>query len=161
MLSRLYLGAHYLGDVLGGVLIGSLLVAVYVRARPTVVRWLSRLPVWFFLVLGLCAPFAVLAYLGPSPRGFELFAIAMAAGVGLPLEYRYIRFEPTASLRRRVLEVALGLGVMGPLLLARGLIGGHPVLDAVLLALAVLWGVLLAPALFARMEPSQRSTKGR
>lgn len=160
MLSRLYLGAHYLGDVLGGALIGPLLVAVWVRARPVIVRLLSRLPFWAFLIPGLCAPFAILAYMGPSPRGFELFAIALAAGIGLTLEYRYVRFEPAASPGRRATKVGIGLGVMGPLLLARGLLG-DPVLDIFLLALAVLWGMLLAPALFARMKSSRRPAKGR
>jgi len=160
MLSRLYLGAHYLGDVLGGALIGALLVAVWVRARPVVVRRLSRLPFWAFQIFGLCAPFAILAYMGLSPRGSELFAVALAAGIGLTLEYRYVRFEPAASPGgRRATKVGIGLGVMGPLILARGLLN-EPVLAAVLLALAVLWGMLLAPALFARMRPGDRLRGG-
>jgi len=52
---------------------------------------------------------------------------------------------------RQALKVVIGLGVMVPLLLAGS---DWIVLDISLLALAVLWGVLVAPALFARMGPS-------
>jgi len=72
MLSRLYLGAHYLGDVLGGALIGLLLVLANLRLWPLMLSWLSRLSFWFFLGLGLCAPFAVLFFVETSPRGWEL-----------------------------------------------------------------------------------------
>ena len=157
MLSRLYLGAHYLGDVLGGALIGLLLVLVHLQLWTPVRSWLSRRPLWFFLGLGLCAPFAILLFIGPSPRGWELFAVTAAMGIGLPLEHRYVRYEPAknASFHQQALKAIIGLGVMvlillGPLLLTGG---DWLVLDVSLLALAVLWGVLVAPALFAYMRP--------
>ena len=152
MLSRLYLGAHYLGDVLGGLVIGLLLVAAFLRLWPIAARWLSRRSFWFFLIVGLCAPFAVLLFIGASPRGWEIFGAALGAGIGLPLEYRYVRFS-AATPRQRALKATIGLGVMGALLLAHDLLfSGQPILDAALLALAVLWGVLFAPALFVRMS---------
>lgn len=162
IVSRLYLGAHYLGDVLGGLLIGLLLVWLFLRAWPKVAGLLSRLPFWAFLVAGLVAPFAILLFVGTTPRGWELTAVGLAAGVGLPLEYRYVRFDPgKATLRRQALKAAIGLGGVVALLLARGLlVGDRPLLDAVLLALAVLWGVLGAPAVFRRIGLS-RPTRGQ
>jgi membrane-associated phospholipid phosphatase len=157
MISRLYLGVHYLGDVLGGLLIGLLLLALFLRAWPKIAGWLSRLPLWLFLVAGLVAPFGILLVVGTSPRGWALLGVGLAAGIGLTLEYRYVRFDPgKATLRQQALKAAIGLGEMGVLLLAQGpLVGGRPFLGAVLLALAVLWGVLGAPALFARMGLSR------
>lgn len=163
MLSRLYLGAHYLGDVLGGALIGLLLVFVYVRLWPGIRRWLSGRSFWFFLIPGLCAPFAVLFFVGLSPRGWELFGIALAGGIGLPLEYRYVRFTPAAvSLARQARKVGVGLGGMGVLLLAPVLLPGvRPILGTALLALAVLWGILLAPALFTYLGLSKPVPKDK
>ena len=104
------------------------------------------------MIVGLCAPFAVLLFIGTSPRGWEIFGAALGAGIGLPLEYRYVRFS-AATPRQRALKATIGLGVMGALLLAHDLLfSGQPILDAALLALAVLWGVLFAPALFVRMS---------
>jgi membrane-associated phospholipid phosphatase len=162
MLSRLYLGAHYLGDVLVSALIGAFLVAVYLYVGPTIARWFDKMPFWLFLVIGLCAPFALLLFMGPSPRGFELFSVALAAGIGLPLERRYVRSKlAEAPTRGRALKAAVGLGGMGLLLLAYGLLGAaYPVLNYALLALAVLWGVLLAPALFASEGPATRPDRG-
>ncbi len=157
MLSRLYLGVHYLADVLGGLLIGLLLMALFLRAWPKVADWLSRLPLWLFLTAGLLAPFAILLFVGISPRGWALLGVGLASGIGLTLEYKYVRFDPgKATLRQQALKGAIGLGGMGALLLAHGLlVDGRLFLDAVLLALAVLWGVLGAPALFARMGLSR------
>jgi membrane-associated phospholipid phosphatase len=164
MLSRLYLGAHYLGDVLGGLLIGLLLVAVFRRLWPIVSARLARLPFWLFLVAGLCAPFGALLFMGTTPRGYELFAVALAVGVGMPLEYRYVRLEPDkpAALRRWLPRVAIGLGVMGALLLPYLLLfDSRPIPAVVFLGLAVLWGVLLAPALFARAGLAPSARRGR
>ena len=106
------------------------------------------------MIVGLCAPFAVLLFIGTSPRGWEIFGAALGAGIGLPLEYRYVRFSAAkATPRQRALKATIGLGVMGALLLAHDLLfSGQQILDAALLALAVLWGVLFAPALFVRMS---------
>lgn len=165
MLSRLYLGAHYLGDVLVSVLIGLFLVAIYLRLRPAVMRWLGRLPFWLLLGLGLCAPFGVLLFMGTTSRGFELFGVALAVGIGLPLEYRYVRFKPAgASLRGQAFKGTIGFGGMILLLLAHGLLPGadHPIPSAALLTLAVLWGVLFAPALFVVMGlPGRADRDGR
>lgn len=163
MLSRLYLGAHFLGDVLGGALLGLLLLAGYTRLWSKVRRRLSGLSFGFFLILGLCAPFAILFFVGLSPRGWELFAVALAGGIGLPLEHRYVRFVPAdVSLSRQALKVGIGLGGMTALLLALvSLPDARPILDAALLALAVLWGVLLAPALFTHLGLSKPLSKDK
>lgn len=160
MLSRLYLGAHYVGDVLASVLIGSFLLAVYFLLWPPIMRWLGRWPFWLFLVVGLCAPFGILLFMGTSSRGFELAGVALAMGVGLPLEYRYVRFKPAGdSLSRQALKGAIGLGGMSLLLFGHVLVPstGHPIPSAALLFLAVLWAVLFAPASFANLGLSGRS----
>ncbi len=57
-LSRIYLGVHFLTDVLSGWLIGGLLVLAFIRWEPAVTRWLKTLP------LGALVGLAALTSLG-------------------------------------------------------------------------------------------------
>jgi hypothetical protein len=111
MLTRLYLGVHYLADLLGGAAIGLVLVVTYQRLLPMLVRWFSGRTFQFFLVVGLSAPIAVFPFTSFSDRAWELFGTAIGLGIGIPLEYRFVRYSPTKiSLRKQVLKVAIGLG---------------------------------------------------
>lgn len=77
MLSRLYLGAHYVGDVLASVLIGSFILVVYFLLWPPIMRWLGRWPFWllgYARRLGFCClwephPGASSSLVSPWPWG--------------------------------------------------------------------------------------------
>ena len=153
MLSRLYLGMHYIGDVLGGALLGLGLLLVYTRVWPAIARWFSKRSFGFFLALGLAAPLAVLPFtlLITSPRVWVAFGAALGAGIGLPLEYRFVRYVPgPAKLGHVVPKVVLGVGVLAALIVVRRIVDVETFLfDAVVFAFAALWLALGAPALFA------------
>jgi membrane-associated phospholipid phosphatase len=157
MLARLYLGVHYLADLLGGIAIALILVIAYQRLWQMLVRWFSGRTFQFFLVLGLSAPIAVFPFTSFSPRGWELFGYAMGLGIGMPLEYWYVRYSPAKiSLRKQVLKVAIGLGGLVMLvLLSRFIISSGLVREAVTSGFAALWVSFLAPALFASMGLSR------
>ncbi len=157
MLARLYLGVHYLADLLGGVLLGLTLVVAYQRLWPMILRWFSGRPFRFFLILGLCVPVAVFPFTNFSPRGWEIFGAALGVGMGMPLEYWFIHYTPTKiPLRKQVVKLASGLGGLAAIVLVPRLIGGNELaLDAITFALASLWIVLLAPIVFAGMGLSE------
>ena len=157
MLARLYLGVHYLADLLGGVLIGLILVVAYQRLWPMILRWFSGRPFRFFLILGLCAPVAVFPFTNFSPRGWEIFGAALGVGIGMPLEYWYVHYNPAKiSLGKQVLKLAIGLGGLAAIAFVPRFIGGNELaLDAITFALASLWIVFLAPMVFARMGLSE------
>jgi membrane-associated phospholipid phosphatase len=141
MLARLYLGVHYLGDVLGGALIGLMLVVIYKRLWPVLVRWFCGRTFQFFLVLGLSAPIAVFPFTSFSPRGWELFGAAVGVGIGMPLEYRYVRYSPAKiPFQKQVLKVAIGLGGIATFVLISRLVGSSGLAhDAVTFGVAALW----------------------
>ncbi len=155
MLSRVYLGMHYIGDLLGGVLIGLALLLVYTRLWPAFAAWFSSRSFGFFIALGLAAPLAVLPFtlFITSPRVWVAFGAALGAGIGFPLEYRFVRYVPAPSEPVRVVQkVVLGLGVLGTLIFAqRTLAPDTSIFNAAIFALAALWLVLGAPALFSRL----------
>lgn len=158
MPSRLYLGVHYLGDLLGGGLIGIVLVIIYQRLWSRLERWFSHRPFKFFFTLGLLISLGALIAALVSPRGWEIFGVALGVGIGMPLEYCYVHYSPAkVSLGRQVLKVSLGLGGLATLVLIPYLLGASKllVLKVVVFTCAALWITCVAPLLFTRLGLSQ------
>jgi membrane-associated phospholipid phosphatase len=161
MLARLYLGVHYLADLLGGVVIGVLLVILYQRLWPIILQWFSDRPFRFFLILGLSAPIAAFPFTNFSPRGWEVFGAALGVGIGMPLEYWYVHYSPAKiSLGKQVLKLVTGLGGLAVIILIPRFLGGSPLMvETVTFTLVSFWIVFLAPALFASMGLSNSKFK--
>jgi membrane-associated phospholipid phosphatase len=159
MLSRLYLGVHYLGDVLGGLLIGLFLLVAFPRLWRAIVPWLSRPSFWVYMAFGVVGLIGAIGalFLLPTYRSEEIGMIAGVA-VGLPLEYRCVRFAPAAVPHRwQALKLLIGLGGVVAFLGMGRLIGSSvPTLHPLLAALASLWALLAAPALFVRLGLARR-----
>lgn len=158
-LSRLYLGVHFLGDVLGGLLLGVFLVSVYAHLRRPVWRWFAAHTagvLYLLSSLALTGAVASLFLLGKNPVLWNAAGLVAAGSLGLPLEHRYIRYSP-ASLRagRQGLKVLIGLAGILPALLVDRLTGEDALaLGAGITFLATLWAVLVAPAVFVWMGMS-------
>ncbi len=150
MLSRLYLGMHYLGDVLGGVAIGLILLTIYARLWPSLAAWFERRSLSFFLMVGVCGPLAVLPFTLITDRAWIVFGSALGAAIGLLVESHYVRYVPGHdSLGQQTAKVLLGLGLAGALMAAfTAMSTNSPVLPTVIFALVALWLTLGAPALF-------------
>lgn len=157
MLSRIYLGVHYLMDLLGGLAIGLILLFIYQRLLPVLVRWFSGRTFRFFLVLSLVLPIVTFPAADAFPDGWKVFGAAVGTAIGMPLEYWYVRYHPAqVSLRKQVVKVAIGLGVMGGIVFVARLISSNELpRDPIAYSMAVVWILLLAPALFARMGLSK------
>ena len=156
MLARLYLGVHFVRDLLGALLIGVAWIVILRNLLwPALVRWCSRRSPRFFLVLGalVCAGALIALPIAPNGR-WEIFAAAAGAALALPLEYRFVRFTPTrVSPPWSAAKLLLGLGGAVALIFSARYLGESARPLAVgLVALAALWGILGVPALFARLE---------
>ncbi|QRK04343.1 phosphatase PAP2 family protein [Archangium violaceum] len=157
MLARLYLGAHYLGDVLGGVLIGLLLLGGYTRLWPTLRRWGERRSIRFFASfgLGMVATLAcgVLLF-GGDRRAWQVLGFAAGLVVGALLEHKPRGNAPAPGPHARTpREMALG-GAVLLALLAPAHLGAAPPLQGLLYFLAMLWGALFYP------PPAFRASRG-
>ena len=152
MLSRLYLGAHYLGDVLAGVLIGLLLLWSHTRLWPVLQCWAQRrsFRFWASNGLGMVATMSAGVFLfGGDRRAWQVLGYFAGLVVGLLLEHRFLRDRPaTEPHARRFGELALGFAVLLALL-GPAHLGAPPPVQGVLYFLAMLWGALLFPALLA------------
>ena len=141
--SRLYLGVHFLGDVLGSAVIGALLLAAYGPVWRRLERWLAVRPFRDFVVVGMLAVAGIVVGLvaGVVGKGeYEREALGVVLG-GVPallLEYRFVRDAPV----RRPLGVAMVLAGIVPLALIHRLGDAHWA-GLLLIAVAMLWSVLV------------------
>ena len=87
--SRLYLGVHYLGDLVFAVLFGLLFVWGYVRLFPRVEGWLYRRSAWFYAALvglGAAGVLASIVFWVDTARRWEILGLVLGTGIALLAE---------------------------------------------------------------------------
>lgn len=152
-LSRLYLGVHFIGDVVGGWLIGMVVLRGFIQVEPSISAWSRRQPLWVPLAVTALLPMLILVLppLETLPR-----AIGAATGAlwGCIADFRTLHFDERKTTRlQMVLRLLIGMTVL--LLIWRGL---KPLLDTLgivgILVRYTLIGAWLtggAPLLFVRL----------
>jgi len=159
--SRVYLGVHYLGDVLLGWAIGLVMVFLLYRFQEQISALIARTGIEtasaLFLVVGLVM-MAVSTLLPPPPgTNFgDVGGFTMGLAVAIPLERRYVSFTVEAPDGKRW-KLALRV-VIGMLLIMTLLIGLEPLLPssdlwlrAVRYFLVTLTGIFVWPLIFKRV----------
>lgn len=154
---RLYLGVHYVGDVLAAIAFGIGLVWLYWKALPTLGRWFAQRPRSFFvgLILAAVAGTVMVMWLaGGDLRRHEIYGIMIASALALPLERRLPPYEPAASpAGGRLLRFIIGTaGIAAFLLWSRSQTDQALLLGTLAAGLASVWTILLAPMVFRAIE---------
>ncbi|GJD18167.1 Membrane-associated phospholipid phosphatase, putative [Rivularia sp. IAM M-261] len=150
MLSRLYLGVHYFGDVIGGLIIGLILLKIYPRLWDIVWRWFNGRTFKLFLVLSLSVPIAVFPFADSFPEGWEVFGASVGAAIGIPLELCYVHYSPAnISKQKQAFKLIIGLSVLIMIIFSSRFISNdESVRDAISFGLGAFWILFLAPMLF-------------
>jgi membrane-associated phospholipid phosphatase len=148
--SRVYLGVHFVGDVLGGVAIGlGLGLAGYVMFRASF--W-SRLTVPQRLILAALLPAAlggVLLALGEAP--YLVWGLLTGLSMGYVLEGEWVGMKRPRRLDAGALRIAVGIPAVGGLTLL-GLRLSDPMLVLPFFFVLGLVVSLVLPWAFVRLE---------
>lgn len=104
MLSRLYLGEHYLSDVIFGLAIAYsyYTFVIQIQRRGNLVPWLKWVPVAFLIPIAIITNDKNVYLAAASIVGFT---------IGFPLEQKHIGFSVKGTWWQQILKVLLGLGV--------------------------------------------------
>lgn len=185
-LSRVYLGAHFVTDVAGGVFFGIAWLLLFLRVAPRVEAWAKTRDVKTQIGAALVVALLIFALgvgvkLGIAstrdPLAWDVFTkgearslAALAArcgalfglGCGVALMRKYAPFSALGSASTRIARFGLGVAVL--LLLWRGLSAIFPdgesavalFCRALRYALMTLWISFLAPLVFLKIGLAQR-----
>jgi hypothetical protein len=159
-LSRIYLGAHWPVDVLGGMAIGAGLVWLALALYRAWDRRSLSLALWWQLALGVAVPLTLFII---YPKTSMQMGAALGMITGCVLERRYVRFPVHLPLGKQVVKVVIGLAslVVLQMLLSR-LFPVGAAFRFTRYALIGLWGTLGAPWVFRRalgIETSARAVR--
>lgn len=173
LVGRLYLGAHYLGDVIAAVIIGVILVLLWARFWTSIHAWFSRRGTAFRVVLWLVVVGTTVGWMlvvGGNARRFEVYGMVLGAAIAIPLERKLVRYSPDAgwSAATKALIVLAGTaGVLACLVWDRSQPSDALGLGTVTAGIATVWALLGVPALASvtgtrfRLWPVRKSIRSR
>ncbi|OGO04280.1 MAG: hypothetical protein A2Y73_04075 [Chloroflexi bacterium RBG_13_56_8] len=155
--SRVYLGVHYPQDVIAGILVGLVIVAIYFRLEPSVVAQVAGRSLGWQLAGVIGVP-SCLMLLVPVEQAFTIGGGMIGLGVGCLIEARWIDFVPTKGRWPTIGRLLVGLIavtiVYGGLKLLFPAQGGFAVVAAFRVVRYVCVGLaatLVAPWIFVRL----------
>ncbi len=157
--SRLVLGYHFLGDVLGGLAFGIpfLLFFLWLSVRFFEKGWIDKFSTPVLIALSIAIPVLLVVVL-PGADPPKILGYLAGISFGYVIEKEKVRSVLTASLPIQVLKVLLGLAVLFGIIVGLGGILPSDIvpLGFVRYALGGVWATLGAPALFVYLKLSAK-----
>jgi len=156
-LSRIYLGVHYPGDIIGGVIFGLAVAFVFYKGETGVTSIFEKQDRITKYLIALFLP-AFLVLLG-SLQGdlvkeqIELGLLMASIGVGYLLEQEKIRFPDTKNKKELMKRAFVGIAILGTIFVVSEIISiAYPVFTYIKYALLGFSSVYVVPLVFTKLE---------
>ncbi len=153
-LSRLYLGVHYLGDVLAGILFGLLIALAFIKADSYIVRRrLDRIKIYSAagmlpaVLMIIAAAFGLM--LGQL---FELWLVMVFMGLGYFMEEEHVCLEDPKNNRQRIKRASSGLLIVAFVYLMFYPVSGLVFYEGIRYAVLGFTATFVVPWMFVRIE---------
>jgi membrane-associated phospholipid phosphatase len=163
MISRLFLGVHYLIDIFVGIGLGLLALALGYAVHRLVLKRLNQEHAAMLIAAGLFGSLVMLPVTGDFPLGWEILGGLLGAGVGTIVESRSVRFTPTRTdLATQGIRVLIGAGGIVFFVLLGSMVrevGGGAFIRSALFFIAGLWAMLGTPYILSRLGHNETETE--
>jgi len=158
--SRLILGYHFLGDVIGGIALGIpfLLLFLWMSALIYEKGWADRLSMPFLLAFAIVIPVLLTTVL-PGADPPKILGYMAGASFGYIIEREKVRSSVNAPLFRQLIKVLVGVAVLFSIIVGLGglLPSAVTSLGFIRYAMGGIWVTLFAPMLFIYLKLSQKA----
>ena len=160
-LSRIYLGAHFPTDLLGGYVLGALVLFLFLRLDSVLESWFTQKGLLYQLCMSMGLPVLLILFV-PSGNEGLLTALGALMGVatGVVLERRWVRFSSEGRWWQQVIRYLVGIvilvGVWLGLRFAFAQLEPADLYRVIRYALVGMWGGLGAPWLFVQLKLAEK-----
>ena len=156
-LSRLYLGVHYLGDVVGGIIFGLTVAFISYKGETGFLNIFSKQSrnSKYLIAISLPIILVLIASMQKSllKEQIELGLVMASAGAGYLLEEEKIRFPDVKNKKQKVKRAFIGILILGLIYLISVILSLiNPVFTYVMYAALGFFSVFVVPWVFTKME---------